>query len=357
MSELSEVLDPESAENGYQKLLGRYHNMRHNMEGSPGMFRDPKGANEKLHRLHLRLLKTGGAIGKNRHEVLTDFLLLDRNLSEYGLPEIGVRELPPTFLGDVVCDLVMENGESPKEKPYFRIDILLKNNEKIPKVYDDHPLYKSWLDKPHVFLIYYGYWGGTQWNPDITPAFSKKEKALEKASKDFGLRVFKIGQVSMVPDMHLPADLYGLEVPAEKLEEIALKIRADRDKYWITDKEEQNPFSKAVLVSENKERLWDYFSYLEHNQLELEKGSWGGIPEKRKKTIQGWYDLLNVVEALKKHGNEPEEVFGRSQEILTNLGSQYIPDEILKDVDMLSSEGKLNEAERLQKRLDDLMNR
>ena len=357
MTEASVINNTESSERRYQSLLQRYHNMRHNMEGSPSMFRDPEGANKRLHKLHLRLLEVGESAGKNQHEVLADFLLLDRNLAEYDLPKIAVRDLPPTFLGDVGCKLIMDSGKAPEENTYIRIDRDLdtKTGKKSTEVHGDSPIYQEWLKKHNVVLIYYGYWGGMQWDPDITPAFSKKREALKRASKDFSLRVFEFGQVSMLPDMHLPARLYGLEVPAEKLEEIALEIRAKRDKYWITKEEGQNPYSKEVLEAEDKKRLWHYFSYLEHNQLELKKDSYSGIPKGREKTIQGWYDLFNVVEALGKHGYSAEEVFERSQESLRNFGSPYIPDEVRKDVEKLLSEGKIEEAEKLQQRLESLI--
>jgi hypothetical protein len=307
-------------------------------------------------------LEVGESIGKNRHEVLSDFLLLDRNLTEYGLPKIAVRDLPPTFLGDWIgCELIMDSGNvlDLEEVKYFRvkIDIDMKSGEKSMSGEIDFSIYKEWLEKHSVVLIYYGYWGGMQWNPDITPAFSKKKEALEQASKDFSLRVFRFGDVGMPPDMHLPAKLYGLEVPAERLEEIALKIRANRDKYWITYEEEEHPFSKDVLATEDKKRLWNYFEYLEHNQLELEKDSWSGIPKDRKKTTQGWYDLLNVVEVLTKHGYKVKELFGQSQESLSNFGSPDIPDEIMKDVESFLSEGRNDEAKKLQERLESLMHK
>lgn len=132
---------------------------------------------------------------------------------------------------------------------------------------------KDWLEKPHIFIPYYGYWGGEIWAKGTTPAFGLKQERLQIASCDLGVDVFSKATPSNPPDMHWPLQLTGLVVPAERLEEIALKINTNRDRYWLTTEESSNLFDPQILEHDETDQLHEYFGDLSFKMLGIRESA------------------------------------------------------------------------------------
>ena len=356
MPEEQETGSPEAQ---YNSLLSRYHTLKGNVVNlqNKGRIDNPKfiEQNERLHNLHISLLEAGSVIGKHQPEVLMDLLLLDKNLSEYGLPDLAVRELPGKRMN---FRELMRSGKD-VSKEYNSVGVRGWENE--PNKYydvsrgygkeigpDEYPEFlKRWLEKPHVFLVYYGYWGGEIWAKGTTPAYGLKMKRLENASKDLGLGVFGMYEPSMVPDMHWPTQLTGLVVPVDRLEEVAVKISKNRDKYWVTEDEAKNSYSPDILAQEETEILREYTGDLESQML--------GIRAPASGRWEGWIDLMNVYAELKRRGTDLEEYFRLTQDFFRRHGSPYIPDKISEAAEKLETERGKEEADLLRARLKELL--
>ena len=166
---MAEDQETRTSEASYHSLLDRYHALKGSIvrlqEG--GRIDDYKfiRQNEKLHELHLSLLEAGQSLGKHQTEVLNDVLMLDRNLAEYNLPDLAIKELPGNYGG---FSQVLRSGQDVSKAHIFvRVDGMgLRPNRYYKDAFDngqeigpdEYPGFlKRWLEKPHMFLVYYGY--------------------------------------------------------------------------------------------------------------------------------------------------------------------------------------------------------
>lgn len=352
MSEKSELTPADR----YRNQLEQYHSFRNRIEGPAGQL-DMDKAQKRLHDMHTELLKYGEGVGKNQAEVLMDLVLLDGNLAEYDLPDMAVQKI--RFDRNFLYYLEFKNGKNVKNK-FIGVEIYsvddaplfydANTHKKLPSL-ESYPAYsaflKNWIEKPHVFISYYGYWGGEVWAKGTTPAYGLKKERLQAASRDLKVNVFSKSTPSNVPDMHWPLQLTGLVVPYDKLEKTATAISTNKDKYWLTAEETSNLFSPQILEHDDTDQLGEYFGDLSFKML--------GIREPRSEDWNGWVSLLNVVAELKKRGANPESIFRGEQEILRNLGSPYIPEIITKEAQKLREKGKKEEARMLESKLEALM--
>lgn len=339
----------------YKNQLGTYHSFRKRIEGATGQ-RDMEKAQIRLHDIHIKLLKHGEEVGKNQAEVLMDLVLLDGNLAEYNLPDMAVQQIG--FDTNFHYHLKIRNGKDVSKK-FIGVTIYSVNHE--PVFYDGntgkkyesldqytaYPLFlKNWLKKPPIFIPYFGYWGGEIWAKGTTPAFGLKEKRLKAASHDLKVDVFSKSTPSNNPDMHWPLQLTGLVVPANRLEEVATTINANKDKYWLIAKETADLFSPSILKHDKTDQLNEYFGDLSFKMLEI-RG-----PEN--KDWKGWASLLNVVSELKIRGTNPKSIFLNMQKTLRNWEEPYIPEVITKEIQKLRSVNKNEEATILEGKLKEI---
>lgn len=352
MSEKGELTPPDT----YRNQLELYHSFRKRVEGVIGQL-DMDKAQRRLHNMHIKLLKDGEKVGKNQTEILMDLVLLDGNLAEYNLPEMAVQQI--RFDRDFNYRLEIRDGKDISGK-FIGVTIDSVNNEPVfydgnthkrfPSLeqYTAYPVFlKNWLEKPHVFIPYFGYWGGEIWAKGTTPAYGLKEERLQAASRDLRLDVFLKATPSNVPDMHWPLQLTGLVVPADRLEEVAIKISTNKDKYWLTPEEAADLFSPSILKQDKTDQLYEYFGDLSFKML--------GVRAPKSSDWKGWVNLLNVVSELKRRGKNPESIFKEEQETLRNFGGPYIPKVISRVVQELRSTNKNDEAAILEDRIKDLI--
>lgn len=343
----------------YRNQLEQYHVFRRKIEGTAAVQLGMDKTQERLHRMHIKLLKCGEMIGKNQAEVLMDFILLDGNLAEYNLPDMAVQEINIESSMPYYYHLISRNGQdvsrkfigvtiySVRGKPEFHDG----NTGKVFSSMESYTAYqyflKDWLGKPHVFIPYYGYWGGGIFAKDTTPAFGLKQERLRVASHDLNVDVFSKATPSNPPEMHWPLQLTGLVVPAERLEEVATKISNNKDRYWITERESSDLFNPDILKHDETDQLYEYFGDLSFKML--------GIREPKSKDWRGWISLLSVVSEMKKRGIDPEDVFKWNREVLKKVGDLYIPDVISQEAQKLRRLGKKEQALTLESKLKDLM--
>ena len=340
----------------YRNQLKQYHSFRNRIEGVVGQL-DMDKAQKRLHDMHIELLEDGEKIGKNQAEVLMDLVLLDGNLAEYNLPDMAVQQIE--FDRDFHYHLKTRNGQDVSRK-FIGVTIYSVKGESV--FYDGNthkrfsqveqysaykPFLKNWLEKPHIFLPYFGYWGGEIWAKGTTPAFGLKQARLQAASRDLRADVFSKATPSNPPDMHWPLQLTGLVVSAERLEEVAIKISTYRDLYWLTKEELSDLFNPQILQYDETDQLYEYFGDLSFKML--------GIREPKSKDWNGWISLLNVVSEIKRRGGDPESIFKGSCESLKNFGGPYIPEIVSREAQKLRRLGKKEQALSLESKLKDLM--
>lgn len=244
---------------------------------------------EQRHALHERLKVLAGEIGKTPDDLRFDLLLEEGNLQEWNinapvirLPMVGVAFRYDEQEGKVInydrVQPVRQVLYSPSGEFLATTQPKKDHNVTVDKKRNKKEVLQRWDREPFGAIIFSRYMmdhGVTH----IPVLHSTRLERRTNLARDFALNLYQADDMSG-HQMYTPTFIYGVEVPMKVVGEIALAMKEHRDKYWLTEDEEKDPYNRRFLKNE-KEYLGDYL----YNELRagLEGNNW-----------QSWYNFLRV---------------------------------------------------------------
>ncbi len=111
-------------------------------------------------------------------------------------------------------------------------------------------------------------------------------------AKDFGLNLYIASDIMGHRD-YGPGELFGVEVPKERVEEIAKAMREYPQKYYLTEDELNDPYRSDFLEEENEESLMAMGYALDTKHANLTRRG-------QEPGWNFWYDLLRLEDVFKK---------------------------------------------------------
>jgi len=259
----------ETPEENYSKMLGQYvsYNDRIRKLEARGIHtvtqRDR--LQEERHNLHGKLNQLGTGLGKTEDDIITDLMLEEGNLIEYGV-KAPLIQLP---LVTVSFEYDSDQGKVKLMKDKYYTD-----QKPTQTLYNSEGVFLASLDRPSVnalvglggkkipyqesisgkedeitkwntgryFAIIFAeerYGGDPHW-PQIehrTPLYETLLDRRDNLSKQFDLNRFSANNAQY----HAARNLHGVEIPAEAIEKIAFAMKENPEKYWLTQEELLHP--------------------------------------------------------------------------------------------------------------------
>lgn len=184
---------------------------------------------ERRSKLHRILEGLGERLGKTSAEVYADFLLEMGNLREYGI-EAPLVKLP---LPSVVFRYDENLNKVLFDQKKWAVRQVLANTSDKPLLTGEE-LMQRWASEPFYAIIFSRYiWDhGTTLAPEDHKSRMRVRKNL---ARDFKLKLFSADDM-MGHYFVTPSFTYGVEVPLARVEEVAVAMAKNRDRYWIPSK-------------------------------------------------------------------------------------------------------------------------
>lgn len=274
MTEPKEPISPQemSPQATYSSLLPRYNALTKQTRQAEAM-QNPDLARQlslQSTELHDKIAAIGIALGRDRLRVRVDLMLTEGNLDIYEVPELPLLQLPLTSFtqktdlardikskplipkiftlfnqnGEIVYSILPPSGADPKETH-------IKPHEKGSRSETE-----KWRSGEFMLIPFY-----VKSNNVTTPLPNLSLNRMLRLAKNKGLRIYsgKTGHATAL-DGGDADEIIGVEVPSDRVEEIAIAIRNNREKYYLTDDELANP---GRIDEEYREKHYELLSRFE----------------------------------------------------------------------------------------------
>jgi hypothetical protein len=296
----------------YGRMLERYTSQTRTIRHLQASHR-PEQA-DKLdydrHKLHERILGIAADLGKDKDQVFLDMLLAEGNLEELGVRGLPMIQLPMVRASFTASPMDRETsvtsnkyipaklypspalGSHMAEKPSQSLktpDGQVVASMQRPRIMDVHEgltkdeitfdgnpeEFEKWNGTPYFALIYASsqYTNYLFAERQFCEEYTSRIQRMRQLAEDLNLNLFETND-GMGHQDYGSLVLSGVEVPAERVTEVAQAIRNNPGKYWLTDDELDNPTSLENLLKQDLEVVADGFTVLDIKlrRIEAEDG-------------------------------------------------------------------------------------
>lgn len=304
---------PNSPEDTYRILLQQYVDFTQKLrklerQGAPS--EEKSGVDQQKSSLHRIIKSTDISLGKEENAIDLDILLTEGNLKEYDVeaPLIRLPMVGRYFAYDVSTGTLKTNSRDKKpqqalytwddkyiaaltypRKGPFDVDFSKENyNGKQSEI-------EKWRIRPFYAIIFsesaqsYLFGLGSH---HASPLHQTRTDRMKNLARDFSLNLFLADDMTGHQDYGSKV-LHGIEVPGEKVQEIAQAMAAHPEKYWLAQEEIDDPYRTEFLDKEPSTWLWAYF--------------FDTSDRRKSKNWKDWYNYLRVCHVLSQRDKESED--------------------------------------------------
>lgn len=295
----------------YNRLITQYTQQTNVIRRMQSLMRPFEQIHEKdiaRSALHRQIEALGQDLGKDHKAVAFDMLLGEGNLAEYGVkvPLIKLPMVGVTFRYDSQ-DAKIRVDTGPVSNPSQEISTpggkeiasmstgysVLSGVPKEPKIFGDEAEITKWNKGNYSAIIFSEY--KKCWTPWIctassgSPLHSRRMLRRHQLAQDFNLNLYSAADILGHQD-YGAGQLFGVEVPQERIVEIAQAMRTSPEKYWLTKDEQEDPFNPEFLEDESLDNLESDLLGI-RKRLDSGSNSW-----------RDWFNFLRVHSVIKEAG-------------------------------------------------------